>query len=173
MFEALKRRFHDMKTVGTLCSSAEKHAQIKGQKEPGVEHFVLAAFDLPDGTAKRAFQSLGATPVRFEHAIKQQYQDALSNLGIDFSSTPIFNQTPSITSTAKIYRAKPSGQELMKNLASQKSFSPEEPLLGAHVLLAAVDAEYGIVIRALQVLDISAGSLAAAAKDEIEAFCNT
>ena len=70
------------RTIKTLCFGAEKLANANGQKEPGVEHFVLAALELPDGTARKAFERIHADPNSFRTAIAQQYEDALQNFGI-------------------------------------------------------------------------------------------
>jgi ATP-dependent Clp protease ATP-binding subunit ClpA len=172
MFDTLRKRFQDMKTVSALCSGADKHAQACGQKEPGAEHFILAALELPDGTARKVFEQLQISPQDFKAAIGRQYADALRNVGIDIHDDSIFNIGTPVKSEATIYHAKPSGQALMQILADQKTFSSKEPLLGAHVLLAATDFQYGTVGRTFHVLGISNDSLAAAAKKEIEAACH-
>ena len=54
MPQILKRRIGEMRTIKTLCTDAERHAHADGAREPGLEHFLLAALDLPDGTLERA-----------------------------------------------------------------------------------------------------------------------
>tara|TARA_R110000850_G_scaffold29276_1_gene80894 strand:- start:2115 stop:2342 length:228 start_codon:yes stop_codon:yes gene_type:complete len=50
MFQALKTKFKNVTTLKFLCERAEIHALQDQQREPGAEHFLLAALDLPDGT---------------------------------------------------------------------------------------------------------------------------
>ena len=69
MLDRLKTRLHDMTTIATLCLKAEHYANERGLKEVGAEHFVLAALALPDGTARRVFERLGADPDGFADAI--------------------------------------------------------------------------------------------------------
>ena len=85
-FNLIKRiiyRFKDMATIKSLCLKAEEYAHKNGEEIPGAEHFLLSAFDLPDGTARRVFQRAGANPDDFEKAVKQQYNEALDSVGID------------------------------------------------------------------------------------------
>ncbi len=60
MLQRIKRKLDDMRTIKALAEAAERHANAAGEREPGPEHFLLAAFDLPDGLARRAFARLGA-----------------------------------------------------------------------------------------------------------------
>jgi hypothetical protein len=52
MFDRLRHRLRGVGTLKTLCEAAEQHARRAGQDQPGAEHFVLAALDLPDGSAR-------------------------------------------------------------------------------------------------------------------------
>lgn len=97
-----------MGTVKSLCLGAEKHANAHGQKEPGAEYFVLAALELPDGTARKTFESVHVDAEAFRAAITQQYQDALQNGGIAFH-----NIWPSRT---KQYRCHPARECIRPNL---------------------------------------------------------
>jgi ATP-dependent Clp protease ATP-binding subunit ClpA len=85
VFSSIKQRFKDMKTISALCSTAEFCANAVGQQEPGAEHFLLAALSLPDGSARRAFERIGANPQQFSAAIEQQYREALQSIGLDAS----------------------------------------------------------------------------------------
>jgi ClpA/ClpB-like protein len=50
---------------------------------PGAEHLLLAALELPDGTARRAFERVGADPNALRQAIEEQHAEALCAVGID------------------------------------------------------------------------------------------
>ncbi len=83
MFSRIKQRFNDMGTIKALCERAEHHALQDQQREPGAEHFLLSALDLPDGTARRAFARVGADASDLPPAIARQYAEALRPLGLD------------------------------------------------------------------------------------------
>lgn len=117
MLANLKQRFRDAKTISTLCSVAERYASTRGEEGPGAEHFVLAALDLPDGSARRAFARLGADPARFGAAIEAQYQQALQSVGID-SKVLQEVAADAILARKGLYQAKVSGQALMQQMAA-------------------------------------------------------
>ena len=132
MFRQLQHRFQSMRTLSRLCTGAEAHARASGQAAPGAEHFLLAAIDLPDGSARRALESVGVAPAAVRDAIEQQYRDALRSVGLD-ATLP---QAPALAPPAPgLYRAQPSGQEVMQTLARSRK-SQGGPLLGAHVVAA-------------------------------------
>ena len=176
MFNTIKQRFRDMRTIKTLCFEAEKLANANGQKEPGAEHFVLVALELPDGTARKAFERIHADPNRFHTAIAQQYEDALQNVGIALphEATITDEATPVPTSTGP-YKTQPSAQALMQTLTQEimvkeQKVDPAAPLLSAHVILAATTAQYGVAIRAFRATGIDPTKLAEAATEEINAI---
>jgi ATP-dependent Clp protease ATP-binding subunit ClpA len=170
MFSKIRRRFRDMSTIKTLCLGAERHANADGQKEPGAEHFVLAALDLPDATARKAFARIDVDAKSFRSAITQQYADALRNIGIEMPQPgPAGDDAVPRASAGGIYRAQPSAQTLMQQLAGQQKNAAGVPLLGAHVIMAAANAQYGVAIRALKALGIDPAKLRAAAQAEIDA----
>ena len=82
MLEGLRSKLDDMRTIRLLCEGAEAHALQDRQREPGAEHFLLAALDLPDGTARLAFERAGAEPGALKAAVERQYGDALRALGL-------------------------------------------------------------------------------------------
>jgi ATP-dependent Clp protease ATP-binding subunit ClpA len=66
----IKTRFSDMRMIRTLLEGAEAEAGRAGESMPGAEHLLLAALDLPDGTARRAFERVGADPSALRQAIE-------------------------------------------------------------------------------------------------------
>lgn len=173
MFNTIKQRFHDMRTIKALCFGAEKLANANGQKEPGAEHFVLAALELPDGTARKAFERIHADPNCFRTAITQQYEDALQNVGIALphDATITDEATPVPTGTG-VYKTQPSAQALMQTLTREIMVKEQKadsaaPLLGAHVILAATTAQYGVAVRAFWAMGADPAKLAEAARAEI------
>ena len=175
MFNTIKQRFRDMSTIKTLCLGAEKQANAEGQKEPGAEHFVLAALELPDGTARRAFEKIHIDPNNFRVAIAQQYEDALRNVGVELPEYKAhFGSTVPMPVGKGLYKAQPSAQTLMQTLAreimvKERKADSTAPLLSAHVILAATTAQYGVATRAFRAMDVDATRLADAATAEIVA----
>jgi ATP-dependent Clp protease ATP-binding subunit ClpA len=170
MLQKITRKFRDMATIKTLCERAESHARRAGQAKPGAEHFVLAAFDLPDGEATRAFAQLGASAADFANAIQRQYGDALQSVGIRAAPELLSEseQDPP-PATPRLYDAQPSGQRLFGLLTKVREQHPQHPLSSAHVLLAATQIEHGVVARSLRAMDVEPAALAAAAAAQLRA----
>ncbi len=70
-----------MRTIKKLLTDAEVEARAMGEAEPGAEHLLLAALELPDGTARRAFERLDVDPTRLRSAIVDQQAEALVGAG--------------------------------------------------------------------------------------------
>lgn len=166
MFRQLQDRFQSMRTLSRLCTQAEAHARAGGQGAPGAEHFLLAAIDLPEGSARRAFESVGADPAAVRGAIEQQYRDALRGLGLGDAALP---QVPALPPAGPgLYRAQPSGQELVQTLARTRK-DQGGPLLGAHVVVAVAAMSQGVVARTLRAMGVDADRLGAAARAQVPA----
>ena len=173
MFNTIKQRFRDVSTINALCSGAEKHANADGRKEAGAEHFVLSALELPDGTARKAFERIHADPDGFRAAIARQYEDALKNIGIALPhDAAIAGEAIPVAASTWPYQAQASTERLMQTLAREimdKEHKADKaaPLLGAHVILAATTAQYGVAVRAFRAMGIDPAKLAEAATAEI------
>ena len=169
MFNAIRQRFRDVSTIKTLCFGAEKLANADGQKEPGAEHFILAALELPDGTARRAFERIHIDPSNFRVAIAQQYEDALRNVGVELpENKAYFESTVPMPTSKGPYKTQPSAQALMQILTREIMVKEQKadstaPLLGAHVILAATTAQYGVATRAFRAMGVNTTRLAEAA----------
>lgn len=167
MFRMLKQRINDIRAIKTLCASAETHANADGEKAPGLEHFVLAALDLPDGTARRAFRRLGADPDAFRPAVSRQYDDALRSIGIDPSRLgSLHGSDAGIPQGKGIYRSQPQVQALMEKLAGRQRTDAGEALLGAHVIEAIATFQHGAASRTLSAMGIDREALREAAREE-------
>ncbi|MEW6704551.1 MAG: Clp protease N-terminal domain-containing protein [Pseudomonadota bacterium] len=167
MFRRLTLRLRDMRTITALCRSAELHANAEGRQAPGSEHFVMAAMDLPDGTAQRAFRRANADPARFRQAIVQQYARALRSAGIDASLFE--DDAPAMPEAKGLYKAEDSARQLVERLARLRREEPARPLLGADVIAVAAESRHGITARAIEAMGLDAATLRAAAQAEIEA----
>ena len=163
MFQRIRDHFQSMRTLRQLCTGAERHARAQGHGAPGAEHFLLAALDLPDGSARRVFERLGADPRALQAAIEQQYRDALQGLGLGAAVLPAAAATTAAPS--RIYQAQPSGQELMQALARSRK-GRAGPLRGAHIVALVAEMPQGVAARTLRALRLDAAELAAAAHAE-------
>jgi len=168
MFKRIKLRLRDMRTIGKLIPGADEEAHMMGEEESGAEHFLLSALKLPDGTAQRVFERVGANPEQFRIAIKKQYSDALNAIGID---TKIIEDEPEpVTSNRILHNSKPSGQAVMKELYALKRHDKDRPLLGAHVVDVVVRMEYGVAARAFKAMGIEQNVILSVVKEELDSF---
>lgn len=169
MFQRLKQRLRDMGTIKALCEGAERHARQEGQALPGAEHFLLAALDLPDGSARRAFERVKADPAGFRAAIVRQHREALEHAGLDPAAFPDENEALPPHAGPSLYRAQASGQAVMQGLAELRREDGETPLRGAHVLAVVAAMQQGVAARSLRAMNVDPAALAAAAKAEAAA----
>jgi len=168
MFKRMKLRFRDIRTIGKLIPGADEEAHMMGEEEPGAEHFLLSALKLPDGTAQKVFERVGASPEQFKVAIKKQYSDALNAIGID---TNIMEYDPEpITTSRVLHNAQPSGQAVMKALYALKSHDKDRPLLGAHVVDIVARMEHGVAARAFKAMGLDQNIILSVVKDELDSF---
>ncbi|WP_077959919.1 Clp protease N-terminal domain-containing protein [Ensifer adhaerens] len=157
MFDGMKSKLNDISTIKLLCERAEAHALLDQQREPGAEHFLLAALDLPDGTARLAFEQVGVEPGAVRAAIERQYTDALRSIGLN-ANMPA--DTP-VSTKPGVYQAAPSGREVMEELAATRKH--HSPLLGAHVVGIVAGMSHGVAARALRILGVDCSALKTAA----------
>ena len=168
MFKRIRLRIRDVKTIGKLITGADQQAHLNGEEAPGAEHFLLSALNLPDGTARRVFQRIGADPEQFHKAINDQYNDALDSVGID--AKIIADEPEPVTSHRALHNAKPSGQALMKALYALKQSDKSRPLLGAHVVAVVAGMEHGVAARSLKAMGVNQAVIAAAVEKELDSF---
>lgn len=148
--------------------NAETIAHRDGLTQPAAEHLVLAALDLPDGTARAALDRAGSSAETFATALREQHAAALDAVGVAVDDELIDASLPEPAPAAGVYRSEPSAQELFQR-AGADARSGGGGLLGAHVLRAAADLEHGTVARTFEHLGVDRNTLRAAATAEIAA----
>jgi ATP-dependent Clp protease ATP-binding subunit ClpA len=163
----LKNRLRDMRTIKMLLDGAEAEAGRAGESMPGAEHLLLAALDLPDGTARRAFERVGADPSALRQAIEEQHAEALRAVGID-SDAGAQGAVSVAPPTKGVHRSSGSAQSAFQ-AAGKLARKSGSQLVGAHVVLAIAGMEHGTAIRAVRSLGIDIDALAAAAREEVGA----
>jgi ATP-dependent Clp protease ATP-binding subunit ClpA len=144
----LPRALQDIHTIKTLLTAAEAEAQRAGDDLPGPEHLLLAAFDLPDGTARRAFERLGVEPAAFRAAI-------------DVADTGA--EPPAAAPASGVYRLTAPGQHVFQSAVSRAKAAEPTGLRGGHIVAAVSDQRHGTAARALRTLGVDPAALNAAA----------
>ena len=137
----LKNPFRDMRTIRMHLDGAEAEANRAGESTPGAEHLLLAALDFLDGTARWAFERVGADPSTLRQAIEERHVEALRAVGIDADAG--VEGAVSVAPPAKgVYRSSGSAQSAFL-AAGKLARETRSQLVGAHVLLAIADMEHG------------------------------
>lgn len=157
----------DMRTIKQLLTDAESIAREMGDEQPAAEHMLLAAMDLPDGTASRILATFGVDRDAVRAAIEAQHAAALTTVGIGPAEAGRAGEAKPLPPVdgASVYRSTPSAQEAFR-AAGAIARSSKERLAGAHVVTAFAAIEHGTPARVLAQLDIDSDALAAAAAEE-------
>lgn len=155
----------DMRTMKRLLEAAEAEARRDGAEHPGPEHLVLAALDLPDGSARRALERAGGDPDDYRAALDRQHAEALRTVGLDPGDSPGPQPLPP-GRRPRAMRSTANAQRLFQ-AATRRCRADGVPLAGAHVLLALTDLEHGTAARALAEMGIDRDELRRAALAEL------
>lgn len=168
MLKKLTQTLKDMGTIKTLCEAAERIANAEHQKAPGAEHFVLAALELPDGSAARVFAKLGISADGFAEALRETHRAALRTAGVGAEEIAGSEQgVPPLPRPQELYNAAPSGAAVLKGLAALRKRGVVGPLLGVHVLEVVATMQHGTTARAFKLLGRDAASVTAAIESEM------
>ena len=168
MLKKLTQTLRDMGTIKTLCEAAERIANAEHQAAPGAEHFVLAALELPDGTAARVFAKLGITAGTFREALREVHRAALKAAGVSQEQIAGSERdVPLLPRPGELYNAAPSGEAVLKGLAALRKRGVGGPLVGVHVLEVVLAMQHGTTIRAFSLLGRDAPTVMAAVQSEM------
>lgn len=168
MLKKLTQGLKDMGTIKALCEAAERIANEEQQKAPGAEHFVLAALELPDGSAGRVFDKLGVSARAFGEALREQHRAALRVAGVgDDEIAASERGVPPLPRPEDIYNAAPSGEALIKGLAALRKRGITGPLVGVHVLEVIWAMQHGSTVRAFRLLGRDQATVMAAIESEM------
>ncbi|MEX0625817.1 MAG: Clp protease N-terminal domain-containing protein [Chloroflexota bacterium] len=158
------RLMNEFQTIRQLLEGAERLANESGEALPGPEHLLLSALALPDGTARQAFERLGADPDGLEAAIAGQHADALRAVGIQVDGDGPVVPAPE---PRGVFHSMPSAQAAFRRAVELSKASKPRRLLGAHVVLAITETGRGTMVRALDRMGVNREELAAAAREEL------
>lgn len=163
------RALQDIGTINKLLTRAEDEAHMAGDSVPGAEHLLLSALALPDGTARRAFERVGADPEQLRGAIGATHANALRDIGIvtgeDTSTVP---GGGNLAPAAGVLRTSASAQQAFQAAVKLSKATSPSRLLGAHVVVAVCQMEHGTAARTLATLGIDRASLGAAASEQLD-----
>lgn len=163
-----KTMFDDMRTINRLLTEAERIARAMGEEEPGAEHLLLSAMDLPDGTAERALGRTGVTATAVRAALREEQVEALVSAGVARERAEALAESEPLGQAGAplLYGAGPTAREVFGE-AGRLARSAKQRLAGAHVVLAVTSLERGTVPRVLDRLAVDRGRLADAARAEL------
>ena len=168
MLKKLAQTMKDMGTIKTLCEAAERIANEEQRREPAAEHFVLAALELPDGSAQRVFAHLGLTGAQFRDALREEHRAALRAAGVgeaDIARSE--TDVPPLPRSGELYSATASGEAVLKGLAALRKRGITGPLVGVHVLEVVLAMQHGPTLRAFGSLGRNGASVGAAIRQEM------
>jgi ATP-dependent Clp protease ATP-binding subunit ClpA len=163
----LKNPVRDVRTIKRLLSGAEAEARQAGESLPGAEHLLLSALALPDGSAKRAFERLGADPDQLRPAIAAAHAEALRAIGIEPPDDDALDAAAGEDTRAPtgVFRSNAPAQSAFQ-AAAQLARAERSQRVGAHIVAAVAEMEHGTAARALTAMRIDRAALAAAAREE-------
>jgi len=165
-FKRIRIRLRDMRTIKNVSLAAEEEAARMNELPPGSEHYVLAALQMPDGIARDVFVKLGANPDDFRSAIRQQYDDALRDVGIEPPALQdADNDDHAREPKPALYQAKPDVSTLFEHMRAHTDQNPDQPLRSASFLIGVAKLERGVSVRALKAMGISQAALLQATMD--------
>lgn len=168
MLSKLRIRLGDMGTIKQLLENAETIARRDGLARPGAEYLVLAALEMPDGTARAALERIGSSADAFAAALREQHAAALDAVGVVVDDDMIDSGIPEPDRATGVYRSEISAQELFQR-AGADARAEGGGLLGAHVVRAAATLERGTVARTFEHMGVEPQALRASATAEIAA----
>ncbi len=162
-----RKPIQDIRTVNALFPAAELEAKRMGVKTPGAEHLVLAAVELPEDSARRAFERAGVDPGAFRVAIVRLRDDDVRASAGGAGGDPD-EKTPDPAPSLMPTRTSPSASTVFKRVVELVR-KEKSPLYGAYIVMVAADDSYGTTARVLRSMGIDPTALAAAARAEIDA----
>ncbi|QYB06587.1 Clp protease N-terminal domain-containing protein [Rhodococcus sp. USK10] len=156
------RAWRDMRTMKILFSETEAEADRLGDREPGVEHLLLASFALPDGTTSRVFERLGSSRDALREAIIHVHGEALAAAGM--TDTGAATSALSRPRTGPLRLTEPAQGAFRNAVALAKS--ERRPIVGADVVAAVATITHGTAARALESLGLVPSAVVDAARSE-------
>jgi len=150
-----RRPIEDIRIMDRLFAGTEAETAALGDAEPGPEHLVLSALELPEGSARRAFERLGADPDGFRTSLAELR-------GVAPCPDP-----PEPTRSRHPVRLGPRGRDLFPRVVELVR-ADKSRIYGAYVLLVAANMGDGTIEQVLERMHVEPQALAAAARAEVD-----
>jgi hypothetical protein len=155
-----------------LFATAEMEAAGMGEAHPGLEYLVLSALRLPDGSARRTFQRIGADPDAFGASLVEQHDDALRSIGIEPNDGAVDADPPEPAVSKRPIPFEPPTREVFQEVVALVR-KEKSQIYGAYIVLVAAGREHGTTARTLEMMDVDREALATAARAEIDVLNDT
>lgn len=162
VLDKLRRGAHDVGVMATLFPAADGEAAADGVEKTDVQHLVLAACALEDGSAGRALAAVGTDLAGMRAAFAAQHDDALSVAEDD----SIAAHLPPPVAAAGLAKSTTASHELFRGVYDEMK-AAKGRLDGAWFLLVASEQHHGTFIRALAQLDVTPEQMREAAAAEL------
>jgi hypothetical protein len=158
-----------MRTIAALLTGAERIARELGEAEPGAEHLLLSALELPDGSGARAAAAAGIDAAGLRAALVDEQAAALAAVGVPREQAEALAVPQPIGEAGRpiLYAAAPAARELFR-AAGDRARAERRRLVGAHVVAAACDLERGTLARALDRIGVDRALLRRTAARELD-----
>lgn len=156
-------RKSDIQALSKVLSKSLAIAQLEGAQYAGAQHLLLAALDMEDGTARRAFEQTGADPDAFAAAVDAQHSAAIPQLKM-----PAEPATESVEDRALPAQPKPDATYDAAVRATHKFHNSKGnggAFSGAYMVAGVASLDDGAAARALTAMGVDAHELTKAALD--------
>ncbi len=150
-----RRPIEDIRTMDRLFSRTEWEAAALGDTAPGPEHLVAAALDLPEGSARRVFEQLGADPDGFRTSLAE------------LRGVAPYATSPELPRSRRPVRLDPRGRDLFLRVVDLVR-TEKSRIYGAYILLIAANLGDDTIEQILDKMRIEPKDLATAARAEVE-----
>jgi hypothetical protein len=150
-----------------LFATAELEAARMGEARPDLEYLVLSALRLPDGSARRTFQRIGADPDAFGTSLVEQHDDALRSIGLEPNDGAADADPPEPATSTRPIRFEPPARDVFQEVVALVR-KEKSQIYGAYIVLVAAGREHGTTARTLEMMGVDREALAKAARAEID-----
>ncbi len=157
-----RNRIGDIKTMNRLFPAADVAARSAGVPVACAEHLIIAAFDLPDGSARRAFTRVGVDPDDFTRIINEMH--ASSDEGDRGGVGPMVKGKGPL-------KTEESAQRVFKQVVDMVR-SERTQLYGAYLILVSAQLGEPTPCGAFEAMGVTPGQMAAAARAELDEMIN-
>ena len=160
MFDSIRRARTHLAVMDAVLPAAERLAHADGIPQPGAEHLLLGALELPDGIARRALDAVGCDSGALQAALTQGHAAALRAVGVHADDEAIGAAMPAPTQAKGPLRSQGSLQTALQR-AVELAKDDGVSLGSGHLLLAVIEPERGTLAGALTRLGVDRAVLRA------------